>query len=140
MEKYKCVLLVDDDTICNFINYVSLEKLKIAERIEIKRNGQEALKFLEKYHRDNNCLPELILVDILMPVMDGYEFLEVFEKLAYNSSIKPVIIIVSALLSAKDIAYLNNKGYPWFLNKPLDKDKLLGILNQSLKVQGAGAH
>jgi CheY-like chemotaxis protein len=136
MNKYKCVLSIDDDSVCNFIDYVLLTKLKIGEKIQIESNGHDALEFLKKYHKENNCLPELILVDILMPVMDGYEFLEALEKLAYVSPVEPVIIIVSTLLPEKDIAYLNNKGYPWFLNKPLDKERLLGILNQTL-VQGA---
>ena len=141
MKKYKSVLLVDDDAISNFIHYACLEKLKIADHIQIERNGEEALKFLRKYFEENKCLPELIFVDIVMPVMDGYEFLEAFEKFAHKSPVKPVVVIVSTLLSAKDLEYLNRKGYFLYLDKPIDKAKLLKILKKSSQLLAAsGTH
>ena len=138
MKKYKSILLIDDDVISNFIHYVCLEKLKIADHIQIEKNGEEALKFLRDYFEKNNSLPELIFVDIFMPVMDGYEFLEAFEKFVHKSPVRPVVIIVSNLFLEKDLQYLNGKGYFFHLAKPLDKGKLLGILEKVFT--SAGTH
>jgi CheY-like chemotaxis protein len=128
MEKYNCIMLVDDDPITNFINHAALTKMKISRNIAITRNGEEALLYLDEYKSQNQSLPELIILDVLMPVMDGFEFLEKFERMCNPQFCKSKVIMLSTLFSKSDISILNQKGYSLFLNKPLNEVRLLEML------------
>ena len=81
--KLNCILLVDDDEPTNFLNQMVIEELDIAEQIRVAQNGQEALTYLKKtgIGDENFPLPDLILLDINMPAMNGWEFLERYRKL-----------------------------------------------------------
>jgi CheY-like chemotaxis protein len=121
-------MLVDDDPVTNFINFITLSKMNISNEIVISRNGEEALLYIKKFRSRHNSMPALILLDVLMPVMDGFEFLERFEKIKKESSCESKVIMLSTLFAKSDINILNQKGYSLFLNKPLEKNKLLAML------------
>ena len=99
-----CVLLVDDNDSDNFIHTRVLEKSGITKHIRIAMNGQEALDFLTS---KENCgqsendytQPELIFLDINMPVMDGWEFLEEYNKLDDNQKGKVVLVMLTTSLN-----------------------------------------
>jgi CheY-like chemotaxis protein len=139
MKNYNCVLLVDDDPISNFINHEVLRKNRVCKEISISRNGEEALAFLNEYQSKNQCLPQVILVDIKMPIMDGFEFLQEFEKLSIPGKEKIRVIMLSDDYSLRDVEALNKMGHSHYLNKPLDKDKLLNLLKVK-KGTAAGTH
>lgn len=121
--KFKSVLLVDDDYVSNFIADHLLNKLTLCENVTFCRNGDEALKFL------NDCddFPELIFLDINMPVMDGFEFIETFRELNLHKN-KTRIIIYTASFKEKDIEVLQEIGFKDFIIKPLTEEKLLNIV------------
>lgn len=121
--KFKNVLLVDDDYISNFIADHLLNKLELCENVHFCRNGDEALKFL------NSCeeFPELIFLDINMPVMDGIEFIEIFQKLNMDKH-KTRIIIYTSSFRERDIRMLKGIGFNDFIIKPLTEEKLLNLL------------
>ena len=105
--KLNCVLLVDDNESDNFIHKKILEKSGIANYIEIAMNGQEALDFLTTTgicgHQDGVfCQPELIFLDINMPVMDGWEFLEEYQKLEQCQKGKIVFIMLTTSFNPAD--------------------------------------
>jgi CheY-like chemotaxis protein len=128
MERYNCIMLVDDDPVTNFINFIILSKMNISNEVVISRNGEEALHFIKNYKSQHNCIPELIILDVLMPIMDGFEFLERFEKIKEDACCKSKVIMLSTLFAKSDIRILNQKGYSLFLDKPLEKDKLMDML------------
>lgn len=130
MEKYNCIMLVDDDPVTNFINFIVLSKMKISHEIVISRNGEEALLFISNFKSKHGCMPELIILDVLMPVMDGFEFLERYEKIKEVSGTESKVIMLSTLFSKPDIKILNQRGYSLFLNKPLEKNKLMDLLDE----------
>jgi CheY-like chemotaxis protein len=134
MEKYNCIMLVDDDPVTNFINFSILSKMKISNEIVISRNGEEALHYIRNYKLQNQCVPELIILDILMPVMDGFEFLENFERINVGRPFKSKVIVLSALFTKSDTLILNQKGYSLFLDKPLEKYKLMEMLYEKSAV------
>src|SRR4051794_16614637 len=93
MYKFKHVLLVDDDYVSNFIADHLLTKLDICDNVSFCRNGDEALKFLKDNPDD---FPELIFLDINMPVMDGFEFIETFRELHLDDNNTRIIIYTSS--------------------------------------------
>jgi CheY-like chemotaxis protein len=128
MKKINSILLIEDDPISNFLSDTIIRKLNFAEEINIKGNGESALKFLEDSHLNNKEFPQIIILDINMPIMDGFEFLEKLELLPYYNKKKTLIIILSNLLSEKDIKILNQITSLTYLSKPLNKEKLMGLL------------
>ncbi len=87
MKKIKHILLVDDSDATNFFNKMMLNKSTCVTDITIAKNGEEALKKLT-----SGVLPEFILLDINMPVMNGWEFLDAFHHLRLAPS--PIIFLM----------------------------------------------
>lgn len=123
MAKFRHVLLVDDDYVSNFIADHLLSKLDVTENVSFCRNGDEALKFL----KETKDFPELIFLDINMPVMDGFEFIETFKDLNLDKN-KTRIVIYTASFTARDVEMLKGIGFNDFIVKPLTEEKLLQLL------------
>jgi CheY-like chemotaxis protein len=127
-KKLKCVLLVDDDGTTNFINYRIITKLNIAEKIHTEINGEKALNFLQYYseNNNNNC-PELIILDLKMPVMDGFSVLEYLQikKFANKDNIK--IIVLTTSLYSEDLNSLKKFNVE-YITKPLTEKKFLNLI------------
>jgi CheY-like chemotaxis protein len=106
--KLECVLLVDDDDATNFINRMVVEHAGVAHRTEIVLNGKEALNYLTNKGKYENAeqfpKPELILIDINMPVMDGWDFLEEYHKLKLHTTGQIVIVMLSTSMNPDDKA------------------------------------
>ena len=99
MEKMKRFLLVDDSDATNFFNKTIIKKTKCVEEILIAKNGKEALDYIK-----SGVLPEVLFLDINMPIMDGWEFLKEFQKL--DNDIKKsivIILMIGAKLSDEEI-------------------------------------
>jgi CheY-like chemotaxis protein len=74
-EKFDLVMLVDDNDTYNFINRRILEKQGFAKNIEVQSSGIGALSYLEEHLGSPNKLPDIIFLDIKMPLLNGHEFL-----------------------------------------------------------------
>lgn len=122
------ILVVDDDETYRFLVKRILHKSGFCQQIITAHNGSEGLQILQVMAASGGKLPELIFLDIKMPVMNGFEFLEeVFKsKDLYLSQTKIYMCSSSMLLKDKEKAYL----YPiaGFLTKPLTSVVLQGIL------------
>jgi CheY-like chemotaxis protein len=123
MYKFKNVLIVDDDYVSNFIADHLLNKLKVCNHVSFSRNGDEALKYLQ----ETPDFPEMILLDINMPVMDGFEFIDACRKFNMDKN-KTRIIIYTASFNKKDIEVLKGIGFNDLIIKPLTEEKLLEAL------------
>lgn len=139
-QKFNCVLLIDDDGVTNFINHRLIKKMNITNCIDSAMNGKEALKFLINFaqqHENNG--PELILLDINMPVLDGFEFLEQFEKIRFQNKDKIQIIVLTTSTHQKDIVKISAHAQIGYVNKPLTREKLLESLHNDGKISQAGS-
>lgn len=125
---YKFVMLIDEDEIDNIINQKIIESNNFSEQVIVFQTGNEALEFLAANHTDAEKLPELIFLDINMPIMDGFQFLEEFEKLPAPVLEKCKIIMLSSSISPRDIdRAASNKFVKKYLNKPLNSRYLQAI-------------
>jgi CheY-like chemotaxis protein len=126
-KKLECILLVDDDEEDNFYHKLVINRMDIAKRIEVAYNGLEALAYLQK---ENQVIPELIFLDINMPRMNGWEFLEKYKDLspAQKSRITIMMLTTSAnpdhIRKAQEIEEVT--GYQ---TKPLSPEILNEILD-----------
>ena len=125
MKKLECTLIVEDDANTAFLNGLLLKDMKISNEVEIASNGQEALKVLEK-----GKIPELILLDLNMPVMDGFEFLESFRSLFNNIKQNITIVLLSTSFRKKDMDLAHKYKVADVIEKPLTEDKLLDVLKK----------
>jgi CheY-like chemotaxis protein len=128
MANYKSVMLVDDNEIDNIINEKIIEASAFAETILVFQTGQEALDYLRENQKDDEKLPEIVFLDINMPIMDGFQFLDDFESFSENVLEKCKIIMLSSSISPKDIdRAASNRYVKKYLNKPLNKRYLEAI-------------
>lgn len=124
------VMLVDDNDTDNFISKRIIELTKFAKRIEIKNSGKSALQYLESEKDNDVNLPDLIFLDINMPIVDGFVFLYEFEKFPDNIKQKSKVIILSSSDNKRDIDRIVNNNYVIkFITKPLTDDVLKDLKN-----------
>jgi CheY-like chemotaxis protein len=130
--KYQTVLLIDEDQIDNFINERMITSSYFAESVIVKDSALLALEYLTEILENDKTLPKVIFLDLNMPVMDGFGFLEEYDAMAKkHPRLKEEckIIVLSSSISKADIdkASLNTYVYK-YLNKPLSQ-KYLDAVN-----------
>lgn len=123
--KYNKILLIDDNYIDNYITSAIIKKNNLTNNLVEFDNGLKAIEYLEKNKDNDQELPDLILLDIYMPLMDGFEFLNFFEKIDPAITKKCKICIVSSSIDDNDIikARLNKNIYT-FISKPITAELL----------------
>jgi len=128
-QKFITVMLIDDNEIDNLINQKIIEATAICKNILTHTSGKSAIEFLRNMEKFSvtvpNALPELIFLDIDMPLMDGFQFLEEFEKLANNTKAYCKIIMLTSSINPQDMG--KSKKYEYvkqYINKPLTQDSL----------------
>ena len=133
-KKLNCVLLVDDDKGTNFINQMIIKKADVAERIQTVLNGREALDFITnkgKYESAGDVFPQpmLTLLDINMPVMDCWEFLEAYHALEEHQKGKIIIVMLTTSLNPDDKTRAEGiSEVSDFKNKPLSHEAFADII------------
>lgn len=118
--KLETVLLVDDDEGTNFLNERTIQQSQMVNNIVKALNGIQAIEFLKIKINSKHPQPEFILLDINMPAMNGWEFMEAYRQLEDNQKAKIIIVMLSTSLNpddekrAREITEIND-----FRNKPL---------------------
>lgn len=126
------VMLVDDNDTDNFISKRIIEITRFANRVETKNSGKAALDYLRDNQQVPENLPNLIFLDINMPIVDGFVFLYEFEKFNEMVRNRCKVIILSSSDNKRDIEkIINNNHVIKFITKPLTEGALDEIrLNQ----------
>ena len=130
MSKLDYVLLVDDDDVTNFVHESLLEGMDVAQQLLVAKNGQEAIDLIKKHCMGKNGCPSLIFLDINMPVMNGFEFLEAYHQLENDLNKSIIIVMLTSSLNPKDIERAQETGVDEFLNKPLTEENLKTLLSK----------
>lgn len=119
------ILLIDDDDITNFLNETTIKRCAFHGEVKVVKNGEEAINFL--LSRNPEEYPDLILLDLNMPVMDGFEFLRHFS--AIPSTKKTEVVVLSSSQNRYDIENLKKRNIDHFL-KPLREKDFQKILSR----------
>jgi CheY-like chemotaxis protein len=132
--KLNCVLVIDDDEPTNFFTQMILEESGCTNHIKVMQSGQEALDYLAKSKQAGSDAssypsPDLILLDINMPAMDGWEFLDEYKKLDVESRII-VVMLTTSLFPEDKLRAERIPEISGFENKPLTEEKLTAVLEK----------
>lgn len=126
---YNATMLIDDNEIDNLINQKMIESCSLSKTVLVHTGAKSALEFLkniQKLSTDQHILiPELIFLDIDMPIMDGFQFLDEFEKLPEEIKKSTKVVMLTSSLSPHDVSKAKkNSHIVKFLNKPLSLEVL----------------
>ena len=130
-KKLNCILLVDDDEATNYMHQLIIKKTNCTEKVICKQNGKLALDYLLAVDNEENVQPDIIFLDINMPGMNGWEFLEHYDKLTKEQQAKIVVVMLSTSIDpvdmskAEDIEYISR-----FNPKPLTTTMLNDIIKE----------
>jgi len=133
-QKLNCILVIDDDEPTNFFTRMILEDTGYADHIMTVQSGQEALEYLAKSENpacDENLYPspDLIFLDINMPAMNGWEFLEEYRKINVKHRIIMVMLTTSLFPEDKSKAE-KTPEISGFENKPITAEKIKAVLEK----------
>lgn len=135
MKKINCILLVDDNVDDNFFHTIAIKDANAAEQIKTVTDGQKALDYLEKTKVDSvqYPFPDLIFLDINMPTLNGFEFLEKAREKKYFENRKVIVVMLTGSLNPNDEQITREKfsneimGYKI---KPLTKEMVREIVDK----------
>ena len=126
--KQKVIWVVDDDPVYQIIINKIIQRSETFSTISTFKNGRIALDAFQQLLDNDTALPDIILLDINMPVMDGWEFMEELGLIKPKFMKQIVVYIVSSSIAVEDknksMSYENILGY---LSKPVTVDDLISI-------------
>ena len=135
MKKLRRILLIDDDEITCYLNKVLLEGMLIAEVIDCVHNGSEGLKYIHHHcverAIEQQAAPDLIFLDNKMPIMDGFEFLEVLEEIEEvdRSRLHIVMLTTSENINYIQRAATFREKLHSYITKPLKLNQVKQVLS-----------
>ena len=124
MTTLKTLTIVDDDDIFVFLTTKIIEQTNLVDLIKVFGNGLDAINFLKENKNNVDALPDIILLDLSMPIMNGWQFLEEYNKLNPTIGKKITIYICSSSISPDDITRAKTiSEVSDYIIKPITKDK-----------------
>jgi CheY-like chemotaxis protein len=134
MKKINCILLIDDDIDDNEFHEIVIMKAGVCNNVRTAKNGIQGLEYIMNSAKpelqDQFPRPNLIFLDINMPRMNGFEFLEEYNKLDDSLKAEVMICMLTTSLNPEDRKKANEiNAVTDFLEKPLTVDALTKIIN-----------
>ena len=132
-KRLNCVMLIDDDADDNYYHQIILKKMDITDHIEVAESGPEALDYLKK----ENQIPDIIFLDINMPGMSGWDFLDEYKKLNAREKKTVIIVMLTTSISPADKEKAEKiSEITSFKSKPMTKEMLNDILERYFSDDG----
>jgi CheY-like chemotaxis protein len=131
MDKHLTVSIIDDDDIYKFTVIRALKEYKPSQRILLFSDGEEALEYLTENLGKSEALPDVVFLDINMPIMDGFEFMEEYVKIKPRVGKQITIYMISSSVSPEDVNKANSiSEISDYIIKPIEPGKLATILQE----------
>lgn len=131
----RTICIIDDDPLYKLLLKKTIERLNLNIDVVTYKNGKQAIEGLSKLKENTAQLPDIILLDINMPIMDGWEFMDQFVEDKNQFSKTMTIFIASSSIAKHDIekskSYTEISGY---LVKPIVKDTILELLQNKVSM------
>lgn len=124
------ICVIDDDSIYQYTISKTIKAYDLAKEVMIFSDGEEALDFFIRNIDHSENLPDIILLDINMPIMDGFQFMEEYIKIKPRVGKKIVIYMVSSSVDSRDLERAKNiSEISDYLIKPIEPGKLISIID-----------
>lgn len=134
MKKIQHILFVDDDNISSYINRAVLEEMQVAENLHWLNDGQEALDYLKercaKASNPQNACTDLIFLDLNMPQVNGFEFLENLQLLPGIDTLGLYIVMLTSSWHSRDMEKARTYAIQDYLIKPLTAEKVAEVVRK----------
>jgi CheY-like chemotaxis protein len=125
----KKVAIIDDDDIFQFTTKIKFEKLGLVENVMIFNDGEEAIQFIQSGNKED--MPEILLLDINMPIVDGWDFLVLFEDVPREKQQMIEIIMLSSSINPDDVKRAEANAYVVdYITKPISDADVKKIFRQ----------
>lgn len=132
MSKIETVFIIDDDSAFQFLAEVIFEDTQLVSNVFIFPHGLEALEHIKSGVQNKKVLPDLILLDLNMPIMDGWQFLDEFLQFKSKLKKKITIYILSSSINPADIERAKSiSEVSEFIIKPISEKKIMEIIQNS---------
>lgn len=130
--KTPIIALVDDDKVFQITASRTIKAAQLTDKILQFENAEDALHFLKDHARDSETLPDYIFLDINMPYIDGWMFLDDYSQFKTNLS-KPILIyMVSSSIDPRDISRAkSNENVREYIIKPVTREKFIELLSKA---------
>jgi len=130
MKKVINCCIVDDDPIFIYGTKRIMKEIEFCENLTVYNNGEDALNGLKESFKLTKYLPEIIFLDLNMPIMNGWEFLDQFSEFPDHNNAKTIIYIISSSVDPRDLERVKNyKLVNNYILKPITPNDLESVLN-----------
>ena len=130
VQKLDCIILVDDDNIANYVHESLIEGANITDQILTAENGREAIALIEEQASASSNYLTLVFLDINMPVMNGFGFLDAYRRLEDKLPQSVIIVVLTSSLNPNDLEQTRRAGASDFLDEPLTEHKLQEVIDK----------
>jgi CheY-like chemotaxis protein len=124
----KNILIVDDDQVSRFLHRRIFESWEFVNLVHAVSSGKDALEFFNPAFRDITAVPDIILLDLNMPIMNGFEFIKAFQAMDFPGKEKVLIIIATSSDNPDDMKRAYDLGIQHYVTKPVTKEKLMSAI------------
>ena len=134
MSPIDVLYVIDDDEVYQYLTTEIIESTELVNTIKVFSNGAEAINYLKSIKDKLKELPQVIFLDLFMPVMNGWHFLDEFMNLKCCLNKKITIYIVSSSIDPKDIKRAQEISIVSdFIIKPITHEKFLKVIEEIVK-------
>lgn len=132
MKKLSSILIIDDDPHSGSLHKRVIERFNVSSRIEIVSSGEEALQRIKEYiqFKNEDKIPQLIFLDLNMPFMDSYQFLEAYYNLDFNPKDSVVVAVLTTSFRHKDKVRIKAYKIHDYIEKPLTEERMMELMEQ----------